>query len=52
MILLNLLGNNNKVDYIYIGIWFEKVLKEVKCYGDINVVEVGILIDGKYVIIE
>ncbi|WP_122899676.1 3-phosphoserine/phosphohydroxythreonine transaminase [Acinetobacter sp. B51(2017)] len=39
---LNLLGKNNKADYIHTGIWSEKALKEAKRYGDINVIEAGI----------
>lgn len=47
---LNLLGKNNKADYIHTGIWSEKALKEAKRYGDINVIEAGTLIDGKHAI--
>jgi len=47
---LNLLGKNNKADYIDTGIWSEKALKEAQRYGDINVVKAGIQIDGKYAI--
>jgi len=48
---LNLLGKNNKADYIRTGIWSEKALKEAKRYGDINVVEAGIKTeDGKLAI--
>ncbi len=39
---LNLLGKNNKADYIHTGIWSEKALKEAKRYGEINVIEAGI----------
>lgn len=49
---LNLLGKNNKADYIHTGIWSEKALKEAKRYGDINVVEAGIKVDGKFAISE
>ncbi|WP_202743056.1 3-phosphoserine/phosphohydroxythreonine transaminase [Acinetobacter calcoaceticus] len=49
---LNLLGKNTKADYIDTGIWSEKALKEAKRYGDINVVEAGIKIDGKFAISE
>lgn len=49
---LNLLGKNNKADYIRTGIWSEKALKEAKRYGDINVVEAGIQIEGKHAISE
>ncbi|WP_298143781.1 3-phosphoserine/phosphohydroxythreonine transaminase [uncultured Acinetobacter sp.] len=50
---LNLLGKNNKADYIHTGIWSEKALKEAKRYGDINVVEAGIQDqDGKLAISE
>ncbi|RLZ11026.1 3-phosphoserine/phosphohydroxythreonine transaminase [Acinetobacter sp. 2JN-4] len=49
---LNLLGKNNKADYIHTGIWSEKALKEAKRYGDINVVEAGTLIEGKHAITE
>lgn len=44
---LNLLGKNNKADYIHTGIWSEKALKEAQRYGDINVVQAGTSIDGK-----
>ncbi len=47
---LNLLGKNNKADYIHTGIWSEKALKEAQRYGDIHVVEAGTLIDGKHAI--
>jgi phosphoserine aminotransferase len=47
---LNLLGKNNKADYIDTGIWSEKALKEAQRYGEINVVKAGIQIDGKYAI--
>jgi len=47
---LNLLGKNNKADYIHTGIWSEKALKEAKRYGDINTVEAGIKVDGKFAI--
>src|SRR5690606_31111353 len=47
---LNLLGKNNKADYIHTGIWSEKALKEAQRYGDINVVEAGIKIDAKHAI--
>ncbi len=43
---LNLLGKNNKADYIHTGIWSEKALKEAKRYGDINTVEAGIKANG------
>ena len=49
---LNLLGKNSKADYIHTGIWSEKALKEAKRYGDINVVEAGIKVDGKFAISE
>ena len=50
---LNLLGKNNKADYIHTGIWSEKALKEAKRYGDINVIEAGIKDqDGKLAISE
>ncbi|ENV37767.1 3-phosphoserine/phosphohydroxythreonine transaminase [Acinetobacter venetianus] len=49
---LNLLGKNNKADYIHTGIWSEKALKEAKRYGDINIVEAGTMIDGKHAITE
>ncbi len=49
---LNLLGKNSKADYIHAGIWSEKALKEAKRYGDINVVEAGIKVDGKFAISE
>lgn len=47
---LNLLGKNNKADYIHTGIWSEKALKEAQRYADIHVVEAGTLIDGKHAI--
>jgi phosphoserine aminotransferase len=47
---LNLLGKNNKADYIHTGIWSEKALKEAQRYGDINVVEAGTSINGKLAI--
>ncbi len=43
---LNLLGKNNKADYIHTGIWSEKALKEAKRYGDINVIEAARKQDG------
>lgn len=49
---LNLLGKNNKADYINTGIWSEKALKEAKRYGDVNVVDAATLIDGKHAITE
>ncbi|ENW21216.1 Phosphoserine aminotransferase [Acinetobacter haemolyticus CIP 64.3 = MTCC 9819] len=49
---LNLLGKNNKADYIHTGIWSEKALKEAKLYGDVNVVDAATLIDGKHAITE
>ena len=50
---LNLLGKNNKADYIHTGIWSEKALKEAKRYGDINVIEAGIKdSEGKLAIAE
>jgi len=49
---LNLLGKNSKADYIHTGIWSEKALKEAQRYGDINVIEAGIQIDGKLAISE
>jgi phosphoserine aminotransferase len=49
---LNLLGKNNKADYIHTGIWSEKALKEAQRYGDIHVVEAGTQIDGKLAISE
>lgn len=49
---LNLLGKNNKADYIHTGIWSEKALKEAKRYGDVNVVDAATLIDGKHAITE
>ncbi len=45
---LNLLGKNNKADYIHTGIWSEKAYKEAKRYGDINVIDAAIQIDGKH----
>jgi len=39
-----------KADYIHTGIWSEKALKEAKRYGDINTVEAGIKVDGKFAI--
>jgi len=47
---LNLMGKNNKADYIHTGIWSEKALEEARRYGDINVVEAGIQIEGKLAI--
>ena len=47
---LNLLGKNNKADYIHTGIWSEKALKEAQRYGDINVIEAGTQINGKIAI--
>lgn len=35
---LNLLGKNNKADYINTGIWSEKSSKEAKRYGDVNII--------------
>ena len=49
---LNLLGKNNKADYIHTGIWSEKALKEAQRYGDIHVVEAGIQIEGTHAISE
>ena len=47
---LNLLGKNNKADYIHTGIWSEKATKEAQRYGDINIIEAGTKIDGKLAI--
>ena len=49
---LNLLGKNNKADYIDTGIWSEKALKEAKRYGDINVINAATHINGKLAISE
>lgn len=35
---LNLLGKNNKADYINTGIWSEKACKEAKRYGNIHAI--------------
>lgn len=35
---LNLLGSNNKADYIDTGIWSQKAIEEAERYGDIKVV--------------
>lgn len=43
---LNLLGKNNKADYIHTGIWSEKAYKEAKRYGDINVIDAARKQDG------
>lgn len=45
---LNLLGKNNKADYIYTGIWSEKALKEAKRYGDIHVINAASKLQGKF----
>lgn len=47
---LNLLGKNARADYVHTGIWSEKALKEAQRYGDINVIEAGCTIDGKFAI--
>lgn len=47
---LNLLGKNARADYVHTGIWSEKALKEAQRYGDINVIEAGHTIDGKFAI--
>lgn len=47
---LNLLGKNARADYVHTGIWSEKALKEAQRYGDINVIEAGRIIDGKFAI--
>ncbi|WP_312969053.1 3-phosphoserine/phosphohydroxythreonine transaminase, partial [Acinetobacter gerneri] len=47
---LNLLGKNNKADYIHTGIWSEKAHKEASRYGEINVVEAATTVDGKIAI--
>lgn len=47
---LNLLGKNQKADYIHTGIWSEKALKEAKRYGEINVIDAATTIDGKMAI--
>lgn len=47
---LNLLGKNQKADYIHTGIWSEKALKEAKRYGDINVIDAATTVDGKMAI--
>ena len=47
---LNLLGKNARADYVHTGIWSEKALKEAQRYGDINVIEAGRTIDGKFAI--
>jgi phosphoserine aminotransferase len=47
---LNLLGKNTRADYVHTGIWSEKALKEAQRYGDINVIEAGRTVDGKFAI--
>ncbi|MFC3903123.1 phosphoserine aminotransferase apoenzyme [Acinetobacter marinus] len=47
---LNLLGKNQKADYIHTGIWSEKALKEAKRYGEINVIDAATTVDGKMAI--
>lgn len=47
---LNLLGKNARADYVHTGIWSEKALKEAQRYGDINVIEAGRTVDGKFAI--
>ena len=37
MVPLNLLGANNKADYVNTGAWSKKAIAEAKRYGDINV---------------
>ncbi len=49
---LNLLGKNNKADYISTGIWSEKAYKEAQRYGDINVIQAGTTVNGKLAISE
>ncbi|WOE31558.1 MULTISPECIES: 3-phosphoserine/phosphohydroxythreonine transaminase [unclassified Acinetobacter] len=49
---LNLLGKNNKADYIHTGIWSEKAMKEAQRYGDVHMIEAGTKIDGKLAISE
>ena len=43
---LNLLGKNNRADYIHTGIWSEKAYKEARRYGDINVIDAACKQDG------
>ena len=47
---LNLLGKNNKADYIHTGIWSEKATQEAQRYGEINIIEAGTSINGKLAI--
>lgn len=49
---LNLLGKNNKANYVHTGIWSEKSLKEAQRYGQISVIEAGTTIDGKMAIVD
>lgn len=48
---LNLLGKNQKADYIHTGIWSEKAHKEAQRYGDINVINALTNIEGKQAIV-
>ncbi len=48
---LNLLGKNQKADYIHTGIWSEKAHKEAQRYGDINVINALTSLDGKQAIV-
>ncbi|MDO4222984.1 MAG: 3-phosphoserine/phosphohydroxythreonine transaminase, partial [Acinetobacter sp.] len=45
---LNLLGKNQKADYIHTGIWSEKAHKEAQRYGDIQVISALEQQDGLY----
>ncbi|MFB2538029.1 MULTISPECIES: 3-phosphoserine/phosphohydroxythreonine transaminase [unclassified Acinetobacter] len=45
---LNLLGKNNKADYIHTGIWSEKAYKEAQRYGEINVIDALKQQDGQF----
>ncbi|MBF7687497.1 3-phosphoserine/phosphohydroxythreonine transaminase [Acinetobacter rathckeae] len=44
---LNFFGKNAKADYIKTGIWSDKAIKEAKRYGEVNVIDATVQVDGK-----
>lgn len=49
-ILLNIFGDKKVVDYVDVGYWVVSVVKEVKKYCMLNVIDVKIIVDGKCVV--
>lgn len=44
---LNFFGKNAKADYIKTGIWSDKAIKEAKRYGEVNVIDATVNVNGK-----